>query len=66
MKLRSMILAAALGISPVAAAVPMSTADAAMASIENDKDHELSDLALFAIGVAGLVAGRRTIRKRRG
>lgn len=66
MDLRSIILVVALGLSPVAAHAVMPENQVGNVPVDQDDDREISDIALFAIGVAGLVAGRRTIRKRRG
>ena len=65
MKFRSIILAGLLGISAVGAAAAMPAGRASEAPSNHQKDWEFSDLALLALGIAGLVAGRQTIRKHR-
>jgi len=63
MKYRKIIIAAAIVSLPVIAIAGNVVAGSHVASPSDVP--EPSDLALFALGVAGLVIGRQTIRNRR-
>jgi len=63
MKLGTLIMAAVIASIPVAASAGANAAPSAGASPSDVP--EPSDLALFALGVAGLIIGRQSIRNRR-
>lgn len=65
MKFRWIVLVVMLGIPALGAVASIPAPQPSEAPARHQKNREFSDLALFALGVAGLVAGRQTIRKRR-
>ena len=66
MRFPSIVIAVAFAAGAVAAWADVPTSGIEARSGHELKWPEISDMSLLSIGIAGLVAGRQSIRKRRG